>query len=180
MKEKILKIAEKHRLDPKALTAFIMAETGGKGFVNGKIVIQFEPAYFKKREPFAPSGAWSINKVDVQVKEWQAFNNAFAIDANSAMESTSIGLGQIMGAHWQRLGYSSVGAMWDFAKASVDNQIEQIALFIKTDKRLLAALQKQDWHMVASIYNGAAYKTMAVKWGREPYNETMKRFYDTA
>ena len=50
-----------------ALCAFIAVETGGKGFdeKTGKILIQFEPHWFKRREPFAPSGRWSVNKVDV-------------------------------------------------------------------------------------------------------------------
>ena len=41
-------------------------------------MIQFEPAWFKKLAPYAPSGKWSVNKVDVQSQEWKAFNDAFA------------------------------------------------------------------------------------------------------
>jgi N-acetylmuramidase len=179
MIEIVKKIAQKNQLDYKTLIAFILTETGGKGFVNGKIIIQFEPHYFKARVPFAPSGKWSINKVDVQVKEWEAFNNAFTINPNAAMESTSIGLGQIMGSHWKRLGFKSVGEMWDYSKASLENQIELVVRFIKTDLKLLGYIKTKDWHNIALLYNGASYQEMAVKWGREPYNITMQKHYDS-
>lgn len=171
-------VACQFKFEPASLAAFVEIESGGKGFNNdGKILIQFEPHYFKKREPYAPSGAWSVNKVDVQSKEWIAFNNAFKIDQNSAMESTSIGLGQIMGAHWKRLGFKSVGEMWDHAKKSLENQVWQIAKFIDTDKNLQFALKTGDWHKVASIYNGSGYKEIARKYGREPYNISMAKAY---
>ena len=109
------------------ILAFIEVETGGYGFSeNGKIKIQFEPVWFKRRAPYAPSGRWSYNKIDIQSKEWIAFNDAFYKDADAAMESTSIGIGQIMGFHYKRLGYNSVGAMWDDAKASEERQIWNI------------------------------------------------------
>ncbi len=172
-------VACQFKFEPASLAAFIEVESGGKGFDDktGKILIQFEPHYFKKRQPYAPSGAWSVNKVDVQSKEWIAFNNAFSINQNSAMESTSIGLGQIMGAHWKRLGFKSVGEMWDHAKKSLENQVWQIAKFIETDKNLQFALRTGDWHKVATIYNGSGYKEIARKYGREPYNISMAKAY---
>lgn len=162
-----------------ALQAFIAVESGGLGFAKdtGKIVIQFEPHYFKKREPYAPSGAWSVNKVDVQSKEWIAFNNAFSIDADSAMESTSIGLAQIMGAHWKRLGYTSVGAMWDHFKSGEVAQIEGLIKFILADATLYRAVLTKSWTKVAELYNGAGFRELAKKYGREPYDLSMAKAY---
>lgn len=173
-------LACKNDIEFAALKAFVSVESGGIGFdkKTGKIIIQFEPHYFKKRVPFAPSGAWSINKVDVQSKEWIAFNNAFAINPNAAMESTSIGLMQVMGAHWKRLGFKSVGEMWDYAKESEMNQLEIGIRFIKANPTLYKALQDKDWHKVAYYYNGASYRLMAKKWGREPYNISMAKAYE--
>jgi hypothetical protein len=163
-----------------ALLAFIEVETGGRGFdtTTGKIIIQFEPAWFKKKAPYAPSGVWSLNGVERQEGEWKAFNDAFAKNAGAAMESTSIGLGQVMGFHWQRLGYSSVGAMWDDAKTGIERQVWQIARFIATDARLQACLKAKDWDGVATIYNGSGYKALALKYGREPYNLSMAKAYE--
>lgn len=165
--------------EPEALAAFVEVESSGQGFDKntGKILIQFEPVWFKRRAPFAPSGAWSVNKVDVQSKEWLAFNDAFKKNSNGAMEATSIGLGQVMGFHWKRLGFSSVGAMWDDAKKGLENQVRQIAKFIQTDAALQKALKNKDWHKVASIYNGTEYMAIARKYKREPYNISLAKSY---
>lgn len=180
MDKQIIELSKSQKtIEPAILLAFLSVETGGRGFdpSTGKILIQFEPAHFRKKEPYAPSGAWSVNKVDVQSKEWVAFNNAFSINPISAMESTSIGLGQVMGFHWKRLGYASVGAMWDDAKTGLHAQMDQIIRFIKTDPRLMAAIENMDWHQIATIYNGARYRELAKKLNREPYDISMAKAY---
>lgn len=133
-------------------------ESNGQGFdsTTGKIVIQFEPSYFKKLSKLV-SGLWSTNKVDVQSQEWLAFNDAFYKDADAAMESASIGRMQVMGVHWKRLGFKSVGEMWDFAKKSEANQLWLGLKFIETDSRLITALRNKDWKTVAYLYNGKNY-----------------------
>lgn len=166
-------------VEAEALAAFVQVESGGRGFNgDGKIIIQFEPVWFRRKAPYAPSGQWSVNKVDIQSKEWIAFNDAFRIDANAAMESTSIGLGQVMGFHYKRLCYKSVGAMWDDAKKGEHRQIFQMAEFIRTDNRLIKALKEKNWHLVATYYNGAKYRELAKKWGRVPYDISMRDAYN--
>lgn len=162
-----------------AVAAFIEVESGGEGFdyKTGKILIQFEPVWFRRRAPYAPSGAWSVNRVDVQRKEWEAFNNAFRLNPVAAMESTSIGLGQIMGFHFARLGYKTVGEMWDAAKKGLHYQVWQIFQFIETDKQLQAAILNKDWTKIATIYNGAKFRELAKKYGRVPYDISMKDAY---
>ena len=170
-------LAKVNRLPFEVLMAIIKVETPGNGFDSktGKILIQFEPSWFRKHEPYAPSGAWSVNKVDVQSKEWIAFNDAFKISPDSAMKSTSIGLPQIMGFHYERLGYKTVGAMWDDFKKGEYNQLLALVRFIMTDAKLTKAVRDKDYHMIAYIYNGAKYKEMAKKWGREPYDISLKK-----
>jgi hypothetical protein len=172
----IKEVAREFDFDWRLAAAFIEVESGSKGFDDktGKILIQFEPVWFRRKAPYAPSGEWSVNKVDIQRKEWEAFNSAFKINADAAMESTSIGLGQIMGFHFKRLNFNSVGAMWDDAKKGLHNQVQQLLMFIVTDRRLLAALKSRNWAMVATLYNGAGYMDIARKYGREPYDESMK------
>lgn len=176
--EQIKAIAEKHGLTFAQLRAFIEVESGGRGFINGRLVIQFEPSWYRKYAPFAPSGAWSINKVENQEKEYKAFNDAFAKNKTAAMMSTSIGLGQIMGFHYGRLGYKSVGEMWDNFKKGEYQQVEAIAKFIKTDSKLYTALKNENWHLVATYYNGGGYKELAAKYGREPYNISMQKAFN--
>lgn len=166
-------------IDPVVLQAIIAVETGDKGFdsTTGKIMIAFEPHYFRKREPYSPTGKWSINGVERQKQEWEAFNNAFRISPISAMESTSIGLPQIMGAHWSRLGYRSVGDMWDDFKTGEKAQLKALIVFIESDRRLYKAVKEKDWHMVAYIYNGSGYAAQAHRLGIKPYNEQMRDKY---
>lgn len=161
------------------LQAIIKVETGGSGFdaKTGKILIQFEPRWYKKHAPYAPSGVWSLNKVERQSKEWIAFNDAFRKDKVAAMLSTSIGLPQIMGFHFARLGYTSVGAMWDDFKVGLDNQILALIKFIETDKHLLAACLSKDFTKIADIYNGTGWPEIAKKYGREPYPISLKKEY---
>ena len=83
-----------------------------------------------------------------------------------------------MGSHWKRLGYKSVGEMWDDAKKGEDRQVFQMTEFINTDKRLLQALKDKNWHRVATYYNGAGYKNLAARLGRTPYDVSMKRAYE--
>jgi hypothetical protein len=174
----IAEIACKNGLEYAALKAFIAVESGGVGFApDGKIIIQFEPVWFKRKAPFAPTGKWSINGVDRQSAEWVAFNDAFAKNAIAAMESTSIGLGQVMGFHYKRLGYKTVGEMWDDAKKGEYQQVEQMVKFIKTDKVLFDAMKAKDWHRIAQKYNGVGYLDLAKKIGREPYNVSLEKAY---
>lgn len=176
----IRQIAQSNGIEYEALKAFIDVESGGQGFdkATGKIIIQFEPSWFKRKAPYAPTGLWSLNGVERQSKEWPAFNNAFKINPNAAMESTSIGMPQIMGFHYARLGYKTVGEMWDDFKRGEYQQVLALVRFIKSDARLYKSLQSKDWHTVASIYNGTAYKEMAKKWGREPYDISMAKAYN--
>ena len=141
-----------------SVKAIDSVESNGMGFdpKNGKLIIQFEPHYFKIISRLV-SGVWASNKVDVQSKEWEAFNDAFKRNPAAAMESCSIGRMQVMGEHWRRLGFKSVGEMWDFAKKSEANQLWLGLKFIQTDTSLFLALLKKDWKEVARRYNGKNY-----------------------
>lgn len=138
----------------------VKVESGGTGFdkTNGKIIIQFEPSWFKRKAPYTPSGKWSLNKVERQVQEWTAFNDAFSKNPNAAMESTSIGLMQVMGFHYKLLGFKAVDEMWDYAKKSEKNQLRLGLLFIKSNKKMFNALVSGDWNTFAYYYNGSQYK----------------------
>ena len=159
MDKKVITECKKYPIDSPSLLTFISVETGGYGFdqKTGKILIQFEPVWFKKLAPKTPNGIWATNKVSVQSKEWEAFNDAFKRNSTAAMESCSIGRMQVMGEHWRRLGFKSVGEMWDFAKKSEANQLWLGLKFIQTDTSLFLALLKKDWKEVARRYNGKNY-----------------------
>lgn len=183
--EKILKCLSDTNspIKPSALMALMAVESGSAGFdyKTGKILIQFEPHIFSEKTGIKRSEDnlyhWDENRVGLQPEEWRAFNEAFSIDPVKAMESTSIGLPQIMGFHWKRLGYTSVDAMWDDFKAGEIRQIKALIKFITTDSALLTAIQSLDWHTVALRYNGKKYREQAKRLGIVPYDQQMAANY---
>jgi hypothetical protein len=141
-----------------SIKAIDFVESNGEGFdpATGKMKIQFEPSWFKKLSKVI-GGFWSFNKVDVQSKEWLAFNDAFKKDPDAAMQSTSIGRMQVMGFHYKRLGFKTVGQMWDFARESESNQLWLGLKFIETNRTLYYAVKQKEWETVAYLYNGQNY-----------------------
>jgi hypothetical protein len=176
----VKKIALKYTMEKEMFASFIETESGGLGFspTTNKIIIQFEPKWFARKAPYSPSGLWSLNKVDVQNKEWLAFNDAFSENPEAAMESTSIGMGQIMGFNYKLLGFDSVGEMWDDAKLGLENQVEQIAKLILAEPNLYTAVKNKDFNSIAGNYNGWGFKQLAAKLGRIPYDITMRNNYN--
>lgn len=80
------------------------------------------------------------------------------IDKDLGLESASWGMFQIMGFHWERLGYkSAVDYVLTLSKGEPE-QLEAFCRFIETDKRLLNAIRSRDWAGFAEIYNGSDYK----------------------
>lgn len=156
----IADLACKYGLSYASLKAVVDVESGGIGFATdtGKIIIQFEPTWFRRKSPYTPSGKWSQNGVERQSREWIAFNDAFSKNPNAAMESTSIGLMQVMGFHYSLLGFKTVGSMWDFAKVSEANQLELGLKFIKSNSKMYNALKNNDFATFAYYYNGSAYR----------------------
>jgi hypothetical protein len=147
----------------RVLKSIIQVESGQHGFhpVTGKIIIQFEPAWFMREyKDWAAETrhtTWHSNKVGNQDAEWKAFNSAFAVNADAAMKSTSVGMMQLMGFHYAETGFKKVGHMWDFAKESEHNQVLLAIKWIKTVPPLDLAIKKKDWHKIAYYYNGENY-----------------------
>jgi hypothetical protein len=153
--EQIQKLAKEFKYEVASVRAVLEIESGGYGFdpKTGKIIIQFEPHWFKKY-----TGKVIVNGVEGQTKEWVAFNQAWKIDPQATMLSTSYGLAQIMGFNHLKLGYKTVGEMLDAFKASEENQVRGMLMFIKSNKKLHKAMIEKDWRTFAYFYNGPNYK----------------------
>lgn len=174
----IAQIAERNGFEYKALKAVVVVESSGRGFAadTGKILIQFEPHWYRKidaQDGASGGGIWEQNKVENQAGEWKAFNDAFSKDPDAALQSTSWGMMQVMGFHWKTLGFASVDAMVDFMKESEANQIEVGVRFIRKNARLTDALRNKDWATFSYYYNGPKYKDFK-------YDERMAREYERA
>ncbi|WP_137936111.1 N-acetylmuramidase family protein [Chitinivorax sp. B] len=91
--------------------------------------------------------------------EWVRFEGIQQIaNEQVAIEACSWGLFQIMGYHWQRLGYDSAQAFRTAMEASEAAQLDAFIRFLQADAVLLKALKARRWAEFAKLYNGPAYK----------------------
>lgn len=168
---KVKVIAARMGVDAAALLAVAEVESAGvtEWNVNGnpRPPIRFEGHYFYKKlkgdKLKAAVAAGIANPKAGAVKNPSSYGARYAlleraakIDSKAAYESTSWGLGQVMGDHWKKLGYSSVDAMVN-AASTVDGQIDIMARYIEKFN-LVDELQSKGWKAFASQYNGPAYK----------------------
>lgn len=168
----IEKAAKEFGLEPAALLAIAEIESAGQVFakVDGRNepLIRFEGHYFDRRlagdqqERARTAGLASPNAGDIanprgQAARWQLLGQAAAIDHRAAYESTSWGLGQVMGAHWQWLGFADVDALVTEARSGAAGQARLMARYL--DKAgLTDALNGHDWEAVGHGYNGPGFR----------------------
>ena len=170
--EAIARVAREFSLEAAALAAIVEIETGGRAFVavNGRTEppIRFEGHYFDRRlSPdkrararalgLSSPAAGVVPNPASQAARWQLLVRAAAIDAGAAFESTSWGLGQVMGAHWAWLGYAGVDALVAEARSGAAGQARLMARYI-AKAGLAEALTRRDWPAVARGYNGPGYR----------------------
>jgi len=89
--------------------------------------------------------------------EHQRLAQAKQIHTASALESASWGLFQIMGYHWERLGYHDAQHFADTMALSEAAQLDAFVSFIEADPALHKALKARNWKAFAKGYNGPAY-----------------------
>lgn len=103
--------------------------------------------------------------------EHQRLSTARLIDDTAALESASWGAFQIMGFHWQRLGYTSVQDFVAAMSADESQQFDAFVRFIETDPALHKALKARKWADFAKLYNGPNYQ-------RNLYDVKLQRAYE--
>ena len=81
---------------------------------------------------------------------------AIVLDRKAALESTSWGLGQVMGFNARAAGFADVEAMVAAMCDSEDAQFGAVVGFI-TSKNLSKYLKQEDWAGFAARYNGPDY-----------------------
>lgn len=160
-----------------ALRAVAEVESRGAGFlVDGRPIILYERhVMFKLLTARDPGTAvhYSVSHPDIVsatpggfkggITEWERLADAIAINRECALQSASWGMFQLMGFHWQRLGFNSVQAFVNAMYAGEPQQLDTFCRFICTDPMLHRALVARDWLTFARIYNGRAQKGYDVK-----------------
>lgn len=182
--DEIAAAARRLRVEPVALLAVATVESGGIAYVSidgrKEPLIRFEGHYFDRRltgekQKLAreagladPTPGVVANPVS-QAARWAMLTRAIAIDRKAAYESTSWGIGQVMGAHWAWLGYPSAAALVEEARSGVGGQARLMARYIGK-AGLAEALRAHDWAAFARVYNGPAY-------ARNAYDARLRRAY---
>ena len=164
--------------------AFVEVESNGKAFDNtagqNRALIRYEGHYLYRRIKsnsealaFAMNAGLAARKWGVvtnprdQGERYEMLERAVALcveykfPRDLAFECVSIGLGQVMGAHWADLDYPSAEAMLDEAHdettgQDIEDQIEMMMRFLKAN-HLIDDLQRGDWVPLARSYNGSDY-----------------------
>lgn len=116
--------------------------------------------------------------------EYQRFAIAYQLNPEAAICACSWGMFQIMGFHWQALGYPSPQAFKQAMDASEGEQLNALVKFIEADPVLHKALKSRKWAEFARRYNGPAYKEndYDIKLARvyQQFNATSKQDADNA
>ncbi|WP_186078683.1 N-acetylmuramidase domain-containing protein [Burkholderia gladioli] len=153
-----------------AIRAVNEVESRGEGFLpDGRPVILFERHEFWKRlvvhgiDPQRIAGAMP-NVLSQQrggylggAAEYVRLSSALRVCKVAAWESASWGAFQIMGYHWERLGYADAEAFVRAMDESEGTQLDAFCRFLQADPSLLAALAQRQWASFAKLYNGAGY-----------------------
>ena len=186
--------AERLNVPLASIYAVNEVESKGKGFLdNGKPVILFErhimyrqlakvrhpgddPAELKRHaDQLATASPALVNSKPGGyiggTAEHQRLAMARLIDDTAALESASWGAFQIMGFHWQRLGYESAQAFVAAMSAGESQQFDAFTRFIETDPALHKALKARKWAEFAKLYNGPDYL-------RNLYDTKLQRAYE--
>lgn len=156
-----------------AVKAVNLVESRGHGFVdNGKPAILYERhvahRLLAETSPVDADRAARrypnlINKARGGYSggsaEWSRLTSARQIiDPAIADASCSWGQYQVMGYHWQRLGYASIEQFVAAMHRSEADQLDAFCRYIEADPAIHKALKSKKWATFASLYNGPAYK----------------------
>lgn len=91
--------------------------------------------------------------------------------------STSWGVGQIMGFHFAKFGYSTPRAFVRWLRQAPRHEWQSMIVFIRASASLERAVQHRDWDGIARVYNGAGYLAWAAKHGTMPYSDKLALAY---
>lgn len=150
-----------------AVYAINEVESRGKGFfAKGKPAILYERHIMRRRLIAHGQRYTGYPKSLVDSKpggytgglaEYRKLESAKQIHEASALESCSWGAFQIMGFHWELLGYASVNDFVDRMCNDEKEHFEALVRFIEANPNLHRALKAKDWATFSAGYNGRDY-----------------------
>ncbi|UOB18746.1 N-acetylmuramidase domain-containing protein [Abyssalbus ytuae] len=186
----LIEFSQTYNLDLAVVKAVNEIESSGKGFLtDGRPKILFEGHIFwreLKNRGIDPSTLVNNNSKDVLYDKWtkkyylggsgeyKRLEKALKLSPagevhDAAYCSASWGAFQIMGYHYNSLGYNSID---DFVKKMYDHEREHLRAFGKflEVNNLIRHLKNKDWTKFAKGYNGTGYKL-------NKYDEKLEKAY---
>lgn len=153
--------------EPAAIKAVVEVESAGRSHdAKGRPTALFEKHIFYRRLPAELRDSavqaglarphWVRDYPRSADGVWQQIAAACEIDEQAALESTSWGIGQVMGYWWETSGYNSIQELVAAMKESVGAQLDLLVTFIRANN-LHVHLRNLDWQRFARGYNGPAY-----------------------
>ncbi|WP_116382310.1 N-acetylmuramidase domain-containing protein, partial [Cupriavidus taiwanensis] len=159
--------ADQLRVPVAVVRAVNEVESRGAGFLpDGRPVILFERHIMYRQLLAAARDADALarqypNLVNPQrggyaggAGEHMRMAAAFQLDADCALASASWGLFQIMGYHWELLGFASVQDFADAMRSGEGAQLDAFVRFVQADPALWRALRSKQWGTFSRLYNG--------------------------
>ncbi|NVK72169.1 MAG: N-acetylmuramidase family protein [Oceanospirillaceae bacterium] len=149
-----------------AIKAVSEVESSGSGyFDNDAPCILFEAHQFSKysdhrfdeSHPEISSAKWDRSLYIGGEKEYVRLQAAMKLDRTAALKSASFGRYQIMGFNHQAAGYDDVESFVRDMFLAERHHLIAFVHFIKSNSRLLEAIQNLDWATFARYYNGPSY-----------------------
>ena len=157
--------AKKLGCEVAAVKAVSEVESGPHGafLASGDPVILFERHKFSK----FTGGKYDQTHPDISCrtpggygpvsKQHARFQQAAALDGDAALQSCSWGRFQVMGFHWQNLGYPTLKAFIDGMYESEANHLDSFVRYV-IKNGLAKHLKSKNWAAFAEGYNGKDYK----------------------
>ena len=174
--------ARDYRLEEACIRAVASVESGGDGFDSqGRPKILFEGHVFWRRlEHYGEDPAvlaigneavlhptWASRPSDAYRRDqYERLEEARAVDPTegdaAAFEACSWGKFQIMGYHWEQLGYGFLGEFLQEMHRDEGAHLEAFMRYVKVNRSrgefLIEHLRRKDWAAFARAYNGPGYR----------------------
>lgn len=155
-------MAQTLSVDAASIWAVLEVETSGCGFLEDR-----RPTILYERHIFHRLTGGRFDDGDISSPvcggygafgghQYDRLHRAIALDVTAALQSTSWGLGQIMGENFRAAGFGSVDAMVLAMADSEDAQLQATVAFIQR-RGCASPLRAQDWATFARRYNGPDY-----------------------
>ena len=178
-------LAKYLEVDERILRAIVAVESAG--LAPAKMVIRFENHHFVKYVPeakdrfkFSPNKTWEGHEVLLdgvwtqchtsQDVEWRVFNYAASINKTAAIQSISMGPGQMLGRNHRQLGYQTPEAMFDAILSSNRYGVLGMVDFIMNHSSLAKALRTNNCRDLALHYNGSGQVDKYAAWIEQAFN----------